>query len=134
MKKVTPAQIKDAREILQTVNIIENGTVSNEYRGYIASFGASISQSGLVPSVAFFENKNANSQKDRPKVMKAILLMINDKKNDYETLLDYLLDKQIENKNNLVDIQRKIIKSAIALKLAMNTFAKEEETSDEKTD
>jgi CRISPR-associated protein Cmr5 len=131
MKKVSAQQIKDAREILQSVNIInDNGTVSNEYRGYIASFGASISQSGLVPSVAFFENKNANSQKDRPKVMKAILLMINDKKDDYETLLDYLLDKQTDSKNKLVDIQRKIIKSAIALKLAMNTFKVEVKSDD----
>jgi CRISPR-associated protein Cmr5 len=129
MKKVSPQQIKDAREILQTVEIVKNDTVSNEYRGYIASFGASISQSGLVPSVAFFENKNASSQKDRPKIMKALLLMINDKKDNYETLLDYLLDHQ----KDLVNIQRKIIKLAIALKLAMNTFKKEEEKSDETT-
>lgn len=129
MKKVSPQQIKDAREILKKVKIVENDTVSNEYRGYIASFGASIAQSGLVPSVAFFENKNANSQKERPKVMKAILLMIN-KKDDYDTLLDYLLDHQ----NDLANQQRKIIKSAIALKLAMNTFKKKaEEPSDETT-
>jgi len=133
MKKVSPKQIKDAREILKIVKIVKDDTVSNEYRGYIASFGASISQSGLVPSVAFFENKNASSQKDRPKVMKAILLMINDKRNNYDTLLDYLLDRQVDNQNSLVSIQRKIKKSAIALKLAMNTFKKAEETSDENT-
>ena len=133
MKKVTPQQIKDAREILEKVNIIdEDKTVSNEYRGYIASFGASISQSGLVPSVAFFENKNANSQKERPKVMKAILLMINNKKDDYETLLDYILDNKIDD-NNLVNLQRKIIQAAIALKLAMNTY-KVKVKSDENTD
>lgn len=131
MSKVSAEQIKKARDILNKVGIVQKDkTVSNEYRGYIASFGASISQSGLVPSVAFFENKNANSQKDRPKVMKAILLMIKDEKDEYDELLDYLLDRQ----NNLSKLQDKIIKAAIALKLAMNTFKKAEDKNNAKTD
>jgi len=58
--------------------------------------------------------------------------MINNKKDDYETLLDYILDNKIDD-NNLVNLQRKIIQAAIALKLAMNTY-KVKVKSDENTD
>ncbi|EKN42335.1 hypothetical protein CFSAN001627_07407 [Clostridium botulinum CFSAN001627] len=90
-----------------------------EFKGYISSFGASLIQSGLLPTVAFFEDENANSQSDRSKIAEIIfdILNIGD---SYEKnkLLDYL----IKNKENEKEIKEDIKNIAIALKLAMRTF------------
>ena len=122
MRRISAQEIKLAREVLVEVEIVKNKTVENEYRGYISSFGASIAQSGLVPSVAFYENKNTNSKQDKYRVMQAILRMLKKEKEEYDTLLDYLIDREQE----LDTLQLKIIHYASALKLAMNTFKKAE--------
>jgi len=127
MIKISPKEIQKAREILVAEGIVKNEMVENEYRGYIASFGACIAQSGLVPSVAFYENKNNNSKQDKYRVMRAILLMLKNEKEKYDTLLDYLLDRQ----NELDTLQTKIIRYSSTLKLAMNTFKKVEGKSHE---
>jgi len=127
MSRIKAEDLQRARVVLKEVEIVKDDKVSNEYRGYIASFGANIAQSGLVPSVAFYENQNSNSQQDKYRVMKALLLMLNDKKENYSTLLDYLLDRQSE----LDVLQVKIIYYASTLKLAMNTFKKVEGKEDE---
>ena len=56
------------------ISIANNaGEVPNEFNGYISSFGAQVIQSGLAPAVVFFEDKDANSNEDRGKIIKAIM-------------------------------------------------------------
>jgi len=127
--KIKPQKIIDARKILEHVDVVdEEGRVESEYRGYISSFGASIKQSGLIPSVAFYENKNSNSQEDKTKITKAILLMLDGKDSKYTSLLDYLLDNGYD-----LTMQKKVIDQAIALKLALNTYKVKKGKSDEKS-
>lgn len=122
MSRIQAKDLQRAREVLEEVGVVVNDEVKNEYRGYIASLGANIAQSGLVPSVAFYENKNSNSQQDKYKIMQALLLMLKNDKASSSTLLEYLLDRQ----NELDVLQVKIIYYASTLKLAMNTFKKAE--------
>lgn len=127
MSRIQAKDLQRAREVLEEVGVVVNDEVKNEYRGYIASLGANIAQSGLVPSVAFYENKNSNSQQDKYKIMQALLLMLKNDKASSSTLLEYLLDRQ----NELDVLQVKIIYYASTLKLAMNTFKKAEVKKDE---
>ncbi|MFY4804696.1 type III-B CRISPR module-associated protein Cmr5, partial [Aliarcobacter butzleri] len=50
-----------------------DGKISKAYNGYISSFGASIIQSGLKPTLAVFENTNASTQEDKSYLSKLIL-------------------------------------------------------------
>jgi len=93
-------------------------TIPKEYNGYISSFGASVSQAGLLSSVAFFENKNANAQQDRTKLMKAIALLIGHD----GALIDYVT-KHPKDKEKILD-------AAVALKLAIRTFELSKGSSD----
>ncbi|HHH51506.1 MAG TPA: type III-B CRISPR module-associated protein Cmr5, partial [Campylobacterales bacterium] len=47
-----------------------NGVIPSAYNGYISSFGASIIQSGLLPTLALFENEN---NQDKTKADKSVL-------------------------------------------------------------
>ena len=52
-----------------------NGVISSAYNGYISSFGASIVQSGLKPTLALFENENNKdkTKQDKSELTKIIL-------------------------------------------------------------
>lgn len=98
--------------------------IYKEYNGYISSFGASIVQSGLIACVAFFENDNSNSNRDRKKIPKLIfntIVKYKEIKNDqHVSLLKYVLE---EDKNHrLNSVKQEIIDSATAVKLSMRVF------------
>lgn len=111
-----PLAIESIKKVMETdKNII----LPKEFKSYVSSFGASIIQSGLLPTVAFFENEGANSEADRKKITEIIfdILKIEYDYNEYK-LLDYLL----ENTNREKVIREDIENIAVALKLAMRTF------------
>jgi len=97
--------------------------IPKEYKGYIANFGASIIQSGLLSTVAFFQNNNSGSNQDRRKITEMILNIIY-KNENYEksqkenNLLDYI----ISNIGRKKIIKEQVINVTIAVKLAMGTF------------
>lgn len=124
VEKYIPLAIEIIKEVMDSDESKEGKTVEvielpKEFKGYISSFGASIIQSGLLPTVAFFENKDSKSEADRIKITEMIFNIL-DIERDYEEykLLNYLL----ENKENEKEIKEDIENIAIALKLAMRTF------------
>lgn len=98
--------------------------IPREFRGYISQFGASIIQSGLMPAVAFFQNSNSESKKERPFIIKAIFKMIDEEKSNKGSLLEYI-DKY-EDKEY---IKEDILNAAIALKLVLKSFDFEKSTN-----
>lgn len=95
------------------------GQVPKEYKGYISNFGASIIQSGLISTVAFYEENNSNSNADRKVLTELILKIIyENKKLEWEdkTFLKYILE------NNNKQTKEEVINAAIATKLAMRVF------------
>jgi len=113
LNRLTPLALKSAK------NLVENGRIPREYNGYIASFGASIILSGLLPAVAFYENINAVANQDKTKMTKAILSIIKEDKRiseEYGTLMDFVLSSGVAN------IKQEILDAATALKLAIRTF------------
>lgn len=120
--------IPDAVEVLLKDGFCEEGTlkVSKEYKGYFASFGAAVIQSGLLPAVVFFENEQSSAKAERIKVPKAILHLLRKKYDDtvnpplhkHEKLSDYLLNSTQAAARD-IDM---ISKAAIALKIGLRTF------------
>jgi len=74
----------------------KSGTIPSSYNGYISSFGASIIQSGLKPTLALFENENANTQ-EKKQLLPKLILEILDPKSLHTSLLQYILEKQVRN-------------------------------------
>jgi CRISPR-associated protein Cmr5 len=116
--------IPHAMEVL--AKEFENGVISSVYNGYISSFGASVMQSGLKPTLALFENKNSQSQGDKDKLTK-IILRILDNQHKGDSLLKYILGKPNEEAIN----KQKIIDIAIAVKLSIRTFKLDKGERDE---
>lgn len=107
-------------EYIPSSGILIDNEIPNEFKGYVSSFGASIIQSGILSTVAFFSNPDSAAKKDRVEIIN-IIYNIMDKKfphNKEEGLLSYLLN----NKEHIDDIKEEIINVAIALKLGMRVF------------
>lgn len=120
--------IPDAIQVITADKFCKEGTlkIDKEFKGYFASFGAAIIQSGLLPAVIFFENEQGDAKADRPKVPKAILHLLRKQYNqeqnrplhEYEKLSDYLLKSGQPDSKDLAIIG----KAAVALKIALRTF------------
>lgn len=113
IEKYIPAVMKVLKETFP------DGTFPSSYNGYISSFGASVTQSGLKPTLALFENKDA-STKEKKQLLTNIILKVLDNKTQQDTLLDYVLhshDDELYLKELILDI-------SVAIKLCLRTFKK----------
>jgi len=95
----------------------KSGTIPSSYNGYISSFGASIIQSGLKPTLALFENENANTQ-EKKQLLPKLILEILDPKSLHTSLLQYILEKTSEEQY----LKQHILDIAVAIKLCIRTF------------
>ena len=111
------------QELLNSIkkHIVKDNKVAKEYKGYISSMGASIIQSGLIPTLAFYSEKkssgNENSDADRTKILEIIQEILKKDKTLFELAIDLKTDSQ-----KLRKLQRDILNVSIALKLALRTF------------
>lgn len=123
-----------ARQAIQDVGIAQDGKVPTVFKGYFASFGASLVQAGLLPTVIFFEGEN-NAEGDRSGVCRAILLMWErEERNNSShtlpekaTLHEFLLEKyanedRVARERALQRALTRTTRYAIALKIALRTF------------
>lgn len=99
-------------------DIFTDGTFPSSYNGYISSFGASVIQSGLKPTLALFENKDANT-KEKKQLLTSIILKVLAPNYNGDSLLKYVL-----NENNDYYLKQQIIDISIAVKLSLRTFKK----------
>ena len=100
--------IPKAIEAIESLEISKNGEVAKQFNRYIASFGASIRQAGLLATVLFYANENSNAEKGREKVIYAIEKMIG------HTIVT---DNQVDKATRV-----KVEHAAIALKLSIRTY------------
>jgi len=114
MKRQVEALIPKALEVVakEFEKELQNEGIPNVYNGYIAAFGASIIQSGLRPTIAIYENKNASSEGERYRITKMIAQILGLE----QDLLDYVVH------TNERKAKEQIKAAAIALKLALRTF------------
>jgi len=122
-KKSIEKYIPEALKVLQDTF---GETIPSSYNGYISSFGASIIQSGLKPTLALFENENSNTL-EKKKLLTSVILKILDPNTHETLLLHYVLD----SKENEKYLKQKIIDISIAVKLSIRTFKLEKGVKDE---
>lgn len=126
MKKISSLEIGKARRALEESGIVKDGKYQKVFKGYISSFGASVAQAGLLPTIIFYENKSEQA-KDRPKVIDALKMMLK-LKEEYKNrfLTDYLLqEKKAEDQKML----NEVTDALVSLKLALRMFKEEDENN-----
>ncbi len=132
--------IPKAMEAIKKVEIADkNDTVKGVYEGYIARFGANIRQSGLLPTLVFFnndkkENKDKGKEGESSKWLRAILYVLTGSiGNSGVDLIKYVINETKKSEKNeyqqtdldfdeLMSLQSKIEDIVVALKLAVRTF------------
>jgi len=114
-KKEIEKYIPIALQVLQ--DEFSSGQIPSTYNGYISSFGASIIQSGLLPTLALFENENASTKENKEHITKLILKVL-DKTSKQKSLLHYVLEDRI----NQEYLKEKIVNISVAIKLSLRTF------------
>ena len=69
------------QKISKAMNVLDltfKDVIPSSYNGYISSFGASIIQSGLEPTLALFENENASTLEKKQLLPKLILNILDE--------------------------------------------------------
>jgi len=89
--------------------------IPSEYNGYISSFGASLIQSGLKPTLALFENESSDSKGEKKKLTDIILNILAPKSNECSLLAYVQTQDEVLMKELIIDI-------SIAVKLSLRTF------------
>ena len=115
-KKRVNEWILPAKKAIEDNGILEKGVVKKTYRGQIATFGAAVVMGSLKSAIAFFAEHNKSSV-DRPKLIKAMYQIIENKKAETtQEIFQYVCD------NYSYELVEKFTDASIALKLAFNFF------------
>ena len=99
-----------------------NTKIVKVYKGYIASFGTIIKQSGLLPAVVLFSKESDRGETSKKPIIKAIYKLLKAESglvdvNKHRNLLEFAKDKKRAHQ-----ARKEMIYAAIALKLALRTF------------
>ncbi len=119
--KTSAQEIAKAQKALKDSGIVSaNGDYKSVFGGYVSSFGASLVQAGLLPTVIFYENKESEA-KERYKVIVALKQMLGI---NTEKLAAYLL---ANNKSDNQAFISQVADAMVAVKLALRMYNKKEE-------
>jgi CRISPR-associated protein Cmr5 len=121
-KRNIEAYIPKVLEVLDRT--FPDGVIPSAYNGYISSFGASIMQSGLLPTLALFENTNA-STKENKEYLSYLIVQVLRGNDEYTSLLRYVLE------GNEQLLKKEILDISIAIKLSIRTFTLDKGGQDE---
>lgn len=100
---------------------LTNGQIPKVYKGYIASFGTIIKQSGLLPAVVLYSNTLESGTENKGPILKAIFKLLQEHTRLVDDSQTDLLSFAIAEKENS-QARKEMIHAAIALKLALRTF------------
>lgn len=123
--KIKDEWIGQAIETLKDVGIVdENGEYDSVFKGYLSSFGASIVQCGLLPSVLAF-NKD-----DKGKIVEAVVRILNEcVRYNITSFVDYLCTSAVLHDRLLKEISQAVA----ALKLGLRVYRPKTQSNDERS-
>ena len=107
--------------------------IPNEFRGYIASFGAAVTMGSLPAAVAYYSAASKNAKEDRTKLPVMILEVLKKENTAITAIKETTLFEYVtsfKNDNESFAIKEDVLHAAIAIKLGLNLF--EIESKDEK--
>jgi CRISPR-associated protein Cmr5 len=140
IEKLLPSALEAAKKFITMDN--EQLSVPKQFKGYISSFGASVIQSGLMPTLAFYSDaKKAKGDRSllvpalidilfrkgiyptNDEVQKKLDVLEKDKDKDLKPHIHIFFDWLLENnKENHEKLRKELMDASIALKLALRTF------------
>jgi len=148
MKRIKNEDLKKALDSIKNSELVDDqGRLTKEYKSYVASIGASIINSGVLPTLAFYtdihkKKKKVEEEKKetrRYKLLKVLFHVMYEKEGNEQFwdldngLLEYALNagsaNQSESKKALKNIRQRILEAARATKLAMRNFEPKPEQS-----
>lgn len=139
-EKLLPSAIDAAKKYITTDD--EKLSVPKQFKGYISSFGASVIQSGLMPTLAFYSDAK-KAKGDRSLLIPALIFMLfknekysinvdvqntlealeMDKEKDLKSRIHIFFNWLLEtNKANPELLRNELMDASIALKLALRIF------------
>ena len=121
-KKRIEKYIPKAIEVLDKT--FTDGKIPSAYNGYISSFGASVLQSGLLPTLSLFESTNSSAKENKEYLTYIIFQILTNREDDISLLRFVLSNNQELLKPQIMDI-------AIAIKLSIRTFKLDRGDKDE---
>jgi CRISPR-associated protein Cmr5 len=140
IEKLLPSALNAAKKYITTDD--EKLSIPKQFKGYISSFGASVIQSGLTPTLAFYSDAK-KAKGDRSLLIPALIYMLfinkiypvtdevinemdaleMDKEKDLKSRIHIFFNWLLENnKDNPEKLRKELIDASIALKLALRTF------------
>jgi len=150
IEKLLPSALKAAEKYITVDD--ERLSVPKQFKGYISSFGASVIQSGLMPTLAFysdakkakgdrsllipalidilFQNKSYGEDK---KIREVLDALAEDDNKDLKSRIHHFFSWLLAtNKDNPEKFRREFMDASIALKLALRTFREVDHDKKEK--
>lgn len=126
--------IEKAMKALENAVIVKDNKADKAYNGAIASFGASLTQSGLLATLAIYCHDSGDAS--RPKILQALYYILEGTEGTAKNLKDFTYkgeelalkeDKLFKyalslSRNEQVLLELQIAKAAIALKLVLRTY------------
>lgn len=129
IETLIPAAFLAVKE--EGIDLVKDGGISRLYNGYIAAFGASVIQSGMLPALVFNHRKaeTSGSEEDPSKLMDAIFYVIKQAEGGVEdvSLLEYYRKRPANAKK----LKGQILDAAAAIKLVIRTFELTDPKKDE---
>lgn len=117
--KITSNEIAKAKDALTEQGIVSpDGKFDSVFNGYISSFGASLVQAGLLPTIIFFENEDSAAQ-ERYRIIRALKQAL-----DIETqatLAEYIIQEELANDQPFIN---QVARAMTAMKLALRMYKK----------
>lgn len=125
--KTTAEEISKAQNALKQSGIVDNSNLYDPvFSGYISSFGASLVQAGLLPTIIFYENDKSDAT-DRPLTIKALKIMMGI---DEATSMTAFIMEQSSNSNlrrcDDHSFLSSVVRNMTALKLALRMYKKKD--------
>lgn len=132
----------------KNTDIFKDGKIKKVYKSYIAAFGPTVVQMGLLPALAFYLSESGRSEGKRSLVIDLIASVIegklneiaksekNDKRNKTEIgrkLYDDVLKLYYKDKKHteIYQLKNHIDSAVVALKLVMRTYPDDKTEGDE---
>lgn len=138
IEKLLPSALEAAENFITTDDA--HLSVPKQFKGYISSFGASVIQSGLMPTLAFYSDAK-KAKGDRSMLIPSLIFILFDSNrfsddnirniivgignkskelpNEIHLLFKWLLKTNNEHPEKL---RKELMDASIALKLALRTF------------
>lgn len=128
IEKLFPSALNAIETVLQTKDGVPM-PIEKEYQSYISSFGASIMQMGLLPTLAVYADEDSGSKADRRKIIEVLANVIASTDSTFSqknliTDKKKLFDFAAKNLNaaQRIELKEQLLDAAIAVKLCLRTF------------